>query len=232
MTQPLHDALSFALIPTRTRDLPADAQQTQAFAAWRALWAPAFTEVGAQLNDADYFASDAVLMLTHQGQPIALSLLSNLDLQDSANPWRAHIPTETLKSMLADGHRHVLMGSYFAVHADWRGSKAPFPTKLVLISLLSHCLLHSDATMIVGVMRRQRGMTDLGVRHGAQRLEPGAPLVVHGEPADVLTMVKADVPHLPDPVLDDLVHALWAGRHTYDLPTAPFNAWSASRKAS
>lgn len=232
MTQPsLYDALSFHLISTKPRTEAAKQQRASAFRLWRSLWSPTFEEIGERLHEIDFFASDMVAMMSYRDQPIALSLLNQFDLADDIYPWRNLLPGTGVSKLMEAGHRRVLMGNYFTVDNNWRGPNAPFPAKLALLALLKECLHYTDASMIMGVMRRSRGMTTAGAALGVTPLEIDGPLVVHGEPADILASPKDQVLCMPPP-MQALIHDVWARHRTYDLPEASSRARSTDLIAS
>jgi len=145
-----------------------------AYATWRRVWAETFEALdGARRVFSDDFTrQDELGTLFHDGECVGLTAYRFVDFAAAAaqedsyfKPW----PPSARTALLGIGRR-VCIGSYLTVEKAWRGPCGPFSTKELLLALAVERFLASDADVMAGTLRNDRGMNGVGYRLGAQPL--------------------------------------------------------------
>jgi hypothetical protein len=176
--------LRYALIspraPSEERDL--------AYATWRSVWAKTFEVLdGASgIYSDDFTRQDELGALFHAGECIGLTAFRWVDFGAATAQHDSYFkawPATAKTALLGFGPR-VCVGSYLTVEAAWRGPCGPFSVKELLLALAIERFLASDADVMAGTLRNDRGMNGLGYRLGARPLVSDVPF--HGVSVDLV----------------------------------------------
>ncbi len=145
-----------------------------AYATWRHVWTETLGELdGAERVFSDDFTrQDELGVLFHDDACVGMTAFRWVDF--SARPaqedsYFAPWPASARTALLGVGRR-VCIGSYLTVGAAWRGMRGPIRAKELLLALAVERFLSSDADVMAGTLRNDRGMNDLAYRLGARAL--------------------------------------------------------------
>jgi hypothetical protein len=151
----------------------------EAYRCWSEVWKQTLEELD-NLNHVpsdDFTRQDIIGALFHGWDCIGMTSFRWVDL---ANPifkddsYFSIWPRECVESVCAAGAR-VCIGSNLTVAAPWRRANGG-SVKEILLALAVERFLQSDADVLAGTMRNDRGMNALGYRLG---FEPLAHDVIH-----------------------------------------------------
>lgn len=167
----------------------------RAYALWRRIWSEVFSELSGVFDDAAFDRADEVIVLCRGAEPVALSLIQRLDLreaQDRAHPHFAAYSPALFDELVARGDCEVLVGRYFTVDPAYRRDRSSGPaTKDLLFGAIAAHFVASDADLMLGCMRDNRGMQRLGERFGGEPLHPG--VIHHGFTTTLQQFTRARV---------------------------------------
>jgi hypothetical protein len=194
---------------------PADASEERdlAYATWRRVWTETFEELdGVRGVFSDDFTRQHELgALFHEGECLGLTAFRWVDFgsvpaqEDSYfKPWPAGART----ALLGVGRR-VCIGSYLTVDQAWRGPCGPLSVKELLLALAVERFLVSDADVMAGALRNDRGMNGLAYRLGARPLACG--IAHHGVSVDLVAFRRdARADFQLTPLVEEITAALLA----------------------
>jgi hypothetical protein len=159
-----------------------------AYATWRRVWSETFDVLDGVrgLFSDDFTRQDEIGALFHDGECVGMTAFRWVDLahtpaqEDSYfKPWPPHA-----RSALLGLGRRVCIGSYLTVEQAWRGPCGPLSVKELLLAMAVERFLASDADVMAGTLRADRGMNGLGYRLGARPLACDVPH--HGVGVDLV----------------------------------------------
>jgi len=183
-----------------------------AFSCWRAVWGQTLLELdGAARVFSDDFARQHELgSLFYAGRCVGLSGYRWVDLTRTANREDSYFKVwpESLLGHIAARSALVCVGSNLTVLPHWRGANAGYSVKEILMTLAVKRFLASNADVMVGTMRNDRGMNGLVYRLGARPVLQS--IAHHGVQVDLVTFDRFALgPIEPQPTVDVLTQRLW-----------------------
>jgi hypothetical protein len=167
-----------------------------AYKTWSDTWKDAFRELDGNdtLFSDDFTRQHEIGALFHNEDCIALSFFNPQDfrletsrLDSYFKPWTELI----FQKFLNQGEWDCLVSSYFTVHKDWRKSQENISVKDILSGLAIERFLLTNHHFMVGTLRNNRGMNELGYRFGAEPIMKN--LKHHGVEVDVVSFYRDKV---------------------------------------
>jgi hypothetical protein len=228
-----NDGWQLAFLPGR--DVPHRYAEIydKAYELWASVWAQTFAELDGSgtLYADDFLRRDEVVVLSHDNEPVALSLFHRLDLRRPAHRADSYFrpfPQSLLTTLVANGQHDVLIGSYFTLSPTFRKGRADLPVKDILFGAVTQRFVTSGAQLMLGIMRKDRGMHALGTRFGARPLLTD--VCYHNVPVDLVQFTPANARHaLASSSHRERVTGLWDAR--IDTAGFPSGDWFEDRSA-
>ena len=177
-----------------------------AYQCWSEVWKQTFTELEGRsaLPSDDFTRQDEVGALFHGYDCIALFFSRRLDLRSPLAQDDSYFsvwPKEAREAACARGSR-VWVSSNITIHPSWR-KPANFSLSRLICALIIERFLISDADVLVGTMRNDRGMNTVTYGLGAKPLLRD--VTHHGVPVDLVAFFRDGCVR---PALDDGTEAL------------------------
>lgn len=181
------DLLSFHRLSPRQAGLIDVPLLGAAYQCWSAVWKQTFTELEGRsvLPSDDFTRQDEVGALFHGYECIALFFSRRVDLRSPLAQDDSYFsvwPKEARDAACANGSR-VWVSSNITIHPSWR-KPANFSLSRLLCALIIERFLISDADVLVGTMRNDRGMNTVTYGLGAKPLLRD--VTHHGVPVDLV----------------------------------------------
>lgn len=186
------EELSYHLLSPRNAG-PADIPLLgEAYRCWSDVWKDTFRELDnlKDLRSDDFSRQDEVGALFHGYECIGLSFFRWADLGSPvvrADSYFAAWPTAAIDTAAMHGTRGCI-SSYFTIAAPWRRA-AGCSLKDVLVSLIIERFLVSDADVLVGTLRNNRGINSMCYRNGFQSIQKD--VLFHGVDVDLTAFYRA-----------------------------------------
>jgi hypothetical protein len=178
----------------------------EAYRCWGEVWKDAFRELDnlQDLRSDDFSRQDEVGALFHGYECIGLSFFRWADLQSPvvrADSYFAPWPATAIDKAAVHGTSGCI-SSYFTIAAPWRRASG-CSLKDVLVSLIIERFLVSDADVLVGTLRNNRGINSMCYRNGFQSIEKD--LVFHGVDVDLTAFYRATCVRPPTSDVDERI---------------------------
>lgn len=164
---------------------------------WRELWSSALKneilQVDTDLYSNDFTKQDEVLALFYQGEFAGLSCLRSVDFNEDATKHDSYFskwPEFTVRKLNSYGKR-VLICSQLTVSPNFRRSYLGISWKDLLVALSARRLLDTDCDVMIGAVRRIRGMEKATYRSGFIPLMIDVPYIGK-ESADFVAYLKSE----------------------------------------
>jgi hypothetical protein len=200
------DALSYHLLRPKSAG-PADLPLLcEAYRCWSEVWRQTFLELDNQpsLPSDDFTRQDEVGALFHNYECIGLSFFRWVDLSSPLardDSYFAVWPEAARAAATKDGSR-VCVSSSFTIAAPWRRASG-CSLKDVLVALIIERFLLSDADVLLGTVRNNRGVNLVVYRNGFQPLHHNA--ILHGVEVDLTAFYRKSSVRTPTGELDEQV---------------------------
>ncbi len=184
-----------------------------AYATWRQVWTETLGELdGAErVFSDDYTRQDEIGVLFHAAACVGMTAFRWVDFttrRAQEDSYFAAWPASARTALLGAGRR-VCIGSYLTVDAAWRGARGPVRVKELLLALAVERFLSSDADVMAGTLRNDRGMNDLAYRLGARAI--ARDVRHHGVAVDLVVFERdARERFQLTPLVEDVTSALVA----------------------
>jgi len=179
---------------------------------WQTVWGQTLRDLdgaGVVFSD-DLTRQHELGCLFYSGRCIGMTAWRWVDLSLRAERDDSYFkawPRAVLESAFTAGQR-VCIGSNLTVLPAWRGAVDGYSIKELLMVLAVKRFLASDADVMVGTMRNDRGMNGLVYRLGAMPLSRD--VAHHGVAVDLVTFTRGALgPFEPRPQTDALAQRLW-----------------------
>jgi hypothetical protein len=178
----------------------------EAYRCWSAVWKETFRQLEnlQDLRSDDFSRQDEVGALFHGHECIGLSFFRWADLGSPivrADSYFAPWSAEAIDAAAKHGTR-VCMGSYFTIAAAWRRASG-CSLKDVLIALIIERFLISDADLLIGSLRNDRGVNALCYRNGFHLIQKD--VVFHGIQSDLAAFYRATCVRPPTSDVDERI---------------------------
>jgi hypothetical protein len=182
----------YVLAPRRERDA---AELLVAYHCWKNVWRATLAELDNldRVFSDDMTRQDEVGALFYEGACCGLFFHRFVDFSrpfDRDDSYFKVWPTDVLDAIAARGAK-ICIGSNLTVAPDWRGRPGGVSIKEILLALSVRMFMESDADVLVGTMRNDRGMNRLGLRLGAERVHGRA--IHHGVEVDLIATYRRDI---------------------------------------
>jgi hypothetical protein len=206
------ECFSYQLLAPRASSGADHARWDDVYACWHTVWGQTLRELdGANRIFSDDFTRQHELgCLFYSGRCIGMTAWRWVDLSLRAEREDSYFrvwPRAVLESVFTSG-KSVCVGSNLTVLPEWRGTLDGYSIKELLMVLAVRRFLASDADVMVGTMRNDRGMNGLVYRLGARPLLQG--VAHHGVAVDLVTFTRGALgPFEPRPQVDALARRLW-----------------------
>ncbi|WP_394841285.1 hypothetical protein LZC95_29970 [Pendulispora brunnea] len=164
------------------------ARLREAYACWQRVWRETFRQLDgtASLFSDDFTRQDEIGALFSGEECIGLTAYRFIDLSEPSARDDSYFkvwPGELLDEVLARALR-VCVGSNLTVAEGWRGNLNGLRVSEVLLELAVRRFQESDADVMLGTMRNNRGMNRVSYRLGARPLRER--VVHHGVEVDLV----------------------------------------------
>lgn len=185
-----------------------------AYDCWHTVWGQTLAELdGASALFSDDFTRQHELgCLFYSSRCVGMTGWRWVDLSRRADREDSYFkawPRALLESAFPAGQR-VCIGSNLTVLPAWRGDVDGYSMKELLMVLAVTRFLASDADVMLGTMRNDRGMNGLVYRLGARPLREN--VLHHGVAVDLVTFTRGGLgPFEPRPLVAALARRLWDG---------------------
>lgn len=200
------------------------------YATWRKVWLEAFQE----LDGINQLASDGFTRQSRWGaifrdsRCVSMIALRDCDFRDSVHRDDSLLASWTptaFQRLLKDGPR-VSICSYLSVHPDFRrNDELGFSLKQLISHLAVRMLLDSDADVMTGTTRCNRGTDKAAYGTGATFLEKAE---MHGVEVDLIAIYRRYVSTTWSQWANPVAEELWRQRldltqsiKTPEIPTQP-----------
>jgi hypothetical protein len=188
----------------------------EAYRCWSEVWRQTFLELDNQpsLPSDDFTRQDEVGALFHNYECIGLSFFRWVDLSsplDRDDSYFAVWPEAARAAATKDGSR-VCVSSSFTIAAPWRRASG-CSLKDVLVALIIERFLLSDADVLVGTVRNNRGVNLVVYRNGFQPIHHNA--ILHGVEVDLTAFYRKSSVRTPTGELDERVVMSVRPRHIH-----------------
>ncbi len=186
------EELSYHLLSPRNAG-PADVPLLgETYRCWTEVWADTFRELDnlKDLRSDDFSRQDEVGALFHGYECIGLSFFRWADLRNPvvrADSYFAAWPAAAIDTAAKHGTRGCI-SSYFTIAAPWRRAVG-CSLKDVLVSLIIERFLLSDADVLVGTLRNNRGINSMCYRNGFESIQKD--VLFHGVDVDLTAFYRA-----------------------------------------
>jgi hypothetical protein len=206
------ERFSYQLLVPRASLCADGARWDDVYDCWQTVWGQTLRELdGADMVFSDDFTRQHELgCLFYSGRCIGMTAWRWVDLSIRAEREDSYFrawPRAVLESAFASGKR-VCIGSNLTVLPEWRGMVDGYSIKELLMVLAVKRFLASDADVMVGTMRNDRGMNGLVYRLGARPLLQS--VAHHGVAVDLVTFTRGALgPFEPSPQVNELARRLW-----------------------
>ncbi|MDP9151833.1 MAG: hypothetical protein M3O36_18075 [Myxococcota bacterium] len=203
------DRLGYHLLRPRNAG-PADMPLLgEAYRCWSPAWEEHLCEREGvtRVPSDDFTRQDEIGALFHEYECIGLTGYRWVDLSRKVHQDDSYFsvwPRDAIESVCADGSK-VCIGNNLTVAAPWRNAVG-CSVKELLLALAIERFLKSDADVLVGTMRNDRGMHSLGYRLGFRPVAQG--LVFHGGPVDLVTFRRSAKRELLSPLTEAVIRNL------------------------
>lgn len=189
------DNLKLLILPGKGASAAQLDQYNKVYDCWRQLWSTAFKQeilqVDSDLYSNDFTRQDEVLALFYQGECVGLSCLRSVDFNEEATKDDAYFSRWnefTLRKLNSYGKR-VLICSQLTVSPKFRRSYLGISWKDLLVALSARRLLDTECEVMIGAVRRVRGMEKASYRSGFIPLMVDVPYIGK-ESADFVAYLK------------------------------------------
>ena len=187
--------LQLVILPGKGPSVTQLEQYNKVYACWRELWSTALKneilQVETDLFSNDFTRQDEVLALFYQGECAGLCCLRSVDFDEEATKDDAYFskwPEITVRKLNSYGKR-VLVCSQLTVSPNFRRNYLGISWKDLLVALAARRLLDTRCEVMVGAVRRVRGMEKATYRSGFIPLMIDIPFIGK-ESADLVAYLK------------------------------------------
>lgn len=210
--------LQYFLIPGENPPRNAQEIYTEAFRCWRFVWSQAFKELDGidQLFSDDFTRQTAIGCIFIQSKCIALAGYHAIDFRFPTTPfdsWFKVWPDGVQAALTREGSK-VMIATNVTVDSDFRGKCVEgVGIKDLICSMMIKSLLSSDADVMAGTMRCNRGMQKVAQRLGGTTLLTGVAL--HGVEVELVGFYRRKILSENLFVSDSIVEFLWKNRKEF-----------------
>ncbi len=128
---------------------------------------------------------------------------------------------EDIARLLKSGKR-AFLATFLTVHPDFRNFSPDFKFKEVLLDIMVKRFLHSDADVISGITRRDRGIHDESYKLGASLIHENVDYMDGRFQVDLVAFYRGEATESPNPKVREISDAIWVNR--LDLSRRPQRA--------
>lgn len=212
----LKDDLRLILLPLRSPQPEHAAHYRAAQACWEDVWFGLYDQhrIAQPLFLDHLLRQDEAACLFYQERCVALILFRTLDFslmnyeRDSYfKEWTA----EDRAALMRHGSK-VFLTTFLTVHPDFRNYSRDLKFKEVLLDIMIKRFLQSDADVISGVTRRDRGINDESFKLGATLIREDVPYMGDRFRVDLVAFYRADARGSANLEVRRLCDRLWAER--------------------
>jgi hypothetical protein len=181
-----------------------------AYECWGSVWREHFLERDNTdyLPSDDFTRQDEIGALFHGWECVGMTFYRWVDLTNPIYADDSYFrvwPRSALETACASGKR-LCIGSNLTVSPRWRNAKN-VSAKRVLLALAVERFLRADADTMVGKMRNDRNMNELGFELGFERIERD--VLLHGGPCDLVAFYRGKSRRgTLDPANEDVIRGL------------------------
>ncbi len=154
------------------------AEFNQVYQLWYKIWLETRQEVDPGLNTpSDSFGrQDEIVVIYMKDQPIGMQCHRYVDTFQSWITQDSYFmpklwPQDAIKNFLKLG-RYQILGSHIFIDPQFRKSSSGLSTKNILCSVALTHTFGTSADALIGMMRKDRGLSDLFYKMGATCLQP------------------------------------------------------------
>jgi hypothetical protein len=203
--------LEYVVLPGRLPPRAYVKQYDAAFQLWNDIWSATFKELdGAEALFSDDFTRQDEVGAIFRGQECwALSFFRYVDLSRPADVTDTYFkvwPEAALKVLREEGNL-AFVGSNITLAPAARDRTLPVATKDLLMSLLIKNFLASEARVMTGTMRNDKGMGSCAYRHKATPILQNH--VHHGVSVDLVRFQRKGVGPTGIASVDEASEILW-----------------------
>jgi hypothetical protein len=203
------ERLSYHLVAPKAAG-PADVPVLgEAYRCWHDVWTDTLFELDKlpKVTSDEFTRQDEVGAMFHGWECVGLTGFRWIDLASPMSADDSYFgvwPREARAEAMKRGSR-VCVGSNLTVAAPWRRADGA-SIKELLLTLAIERFLASDADVLVGTLRNDRGMNSLGYRLGFQ---PLAEARLHGVDVDLVAFYRGESQRQPlEPHAESIVQTL------------------------
>ncbi|MBX3022321.1 MAG: hypothetical protein KF799_11665 [Bdellovibrionales bacterium] len=208
--------LKLAMLPLNFRDRQYSSLYRQAMSCWEQVWGDLFLRHNVEhpLFLDQLFRQDEAACIYSGERCAALILFRTYDFEfidyrhDSYfKEWNEG----DLEVLLRHGKK-VFATTYLTVHPDFRSFNDELKFKEVLLNLMIKRFKDSDADVISGVTRRDRGIHDESYKLGARLVRENVPYLGGRFNIDLVAFYKHEVNESQNPTVREICDRLWASK--------------------
>jgi hypothetical protein len=212
------EKLSYYIFNTHESILDHSEIVNEAYLMWKDVWSSALMELEGsdKIHSDDFSRHQQVGALFYNKEPIGLCLFSSVDL--NLQVWRDDSyfkswPEELLKNIGKNNPgKKILICCYFTLSKKWRRGVNGVNFKNVLTGIAVKHFIHSDCDLMVGTMRKDRGMDKMTYQWGATPVLQDQ--TMHGVLVDLVLFDKKECEKAPS---DIYVERAWKNLNVLPL---------------
>lgn len=179
---------------------------------WRDLYRSAKYEKSLYLDN--FLRQDEAACIFTPDECVGMILFRTVDfamLDFRSDSYFADWPTADLEALIERGQK-IFVTSFLTVNPDFRNFDPQLKFKSVFLDLMAKRFKQTDADVISGVTRCDRGINDEVIKLGAEILGPARDYMEGRFKVDLISITKRDVRESTDPIVRPFSDSLWRNR--------------------
>lgn len=210
------------MLPYRTMDASLKSYYQRAAACWQQVWLSLYkqTDFPGPLFLDHLLRQDEAACIFTPTECVGMILFRTIDfsiMDFRKDSYFKEWEEDDLSILLKHGSR-VFITSYLTVNPDFRNFSSKVKFKSVLLNIMSRRFRESDADVISGITRRDRGINDETYMLGARLVGANREYMDGRFKVDLIAIYKNEIIESPNPAVSAMTDSLWKNRIDYKTP--------------